>query len=167
MLEDTVNRAYNSGVLVVSAAGNSGNVNGTGDNVEFPARFESVIAVSAIGNNNQRAPFSATGPAVEITAPGVDILSTYLGNTYKRENGTSMAAPFVSANLALLKEAYPHLSHVELRRMLQESALDLGTPGRGSLFGYGLIQAPIHALSADEMYRLASTAGTSTLRCFY
>jgi len=56
--------AETAGVLHVAAAGNSGNTDGTGDNVPYPARFESVIAMAAIGQSDSRSSFSSTGPAV-------------------------------------------------------------------------------------------------------
>jgi minor extracellular protease Epr len=142
-LEQAVNNAYNKGILVVAAAGNNGNASGTGDTVEYPARFPNTIAVSAVDQNSVRAPFSATGKKVEVSAPGVKIASTYPGGTYASMSGTSMASPYVAGELALLKERYPTYSTASLRSALQSSALDLGVKGRDALYGYGMIQAPI------------------------
>ncbi len=75
-LKDACDNAYAAGHLVVAAAGNEGNLDGTGDNVGYPAQYDSVIAVAASDVNDQRASFSSTGPAVELIAPGADILST-------------------------------------------------------------------------------------------
>jgi putative DNA primase/helicase len=73
--------AFSRGVLLVAAAGNSGGP------VEHPARYRSVIAVSAIDAANQLAPFSCRGPEVELCAPGVDVLSTVPGGGYARLSG--------------------------------------------------------------------------------
>lgn len=75
-LKDACDAAYAAGHLVVSSAGNEGNVDGTGDNVGYPAKYDSVIAVAASDIYDHRASFSSTGPAVELIAPGVDVLST-------------------------------------------------------------------------------------------
>lgn len=150
-LQQMVDAAYNQGILVVAAAGNTGSGN---DTIQYPAKYHSVIAVGAINQNNQRASFSSTGPAVEVVAPGQSILSTYIGNSYATLNGTSMAAPYVAGNLALKLQAYPDLSHTELRQKLQENAIDLGEPGRDQLFGYGLIQAPTEQNQNQILFRV-------------
>jgi minor extracellular protease Epr len=142
ILEYSINKAYNSGSLIVAAGGNKGNPEGIGDNVAYPAKYNSVIAVSAVDQQKNRGTFSATGNAIEYSAPGVAILSTYLNNGYAKLSGTSMATGFVTGNLALLKEMYPTMSNNELREQLKKTALDLGTPGRDPWFGFGLIQSP-------------------------
>jgi hypothetical protein len=134
-----VDQAYSEGILVVAAAGNDGT--GSGDTVDYPARYSSVIGVGAIDQQNGHASFSSTGPSVEVVAPGVSILSTYNNGSYTRLNGTSMATPFVVGYLALLKQAYPSLTNVQLRSILIQNTIDLGTPGVDSFFGNGLLQA--------------------------
>ncbi len=64
-LKAAIRKAYESGILVVAAAGNNGYANGTGDTVEYPAKYDSAIAVSAVNKENVRLPYSATGPAIE------------------------------------------------------------------------------------------------------
>lgn len=141
-LESAVNKAYDSGVLVVAAAGNSGNLDGTGTSIEYPANYSSVIAVGAVDSNNTRAYFSSTGSKLEVSAPGVNVLSTYLNGGYVQMSGTSMATPFVAGDLALLKQKYPSYTNVQLRQLLDNNITDLGVTGRDSLYGFGLIKAP-------------------------
>ncbi|WNS79523.1 S8 family serine peptidase [Domibacillus sp. DTU_2020_1001157_1_SI_ALB_TIR_016] len=141
VLHSVIDRAYASGLLIVAAAGNDGAPDGLEDTVDFPARYSSVIGVGAVDSYFNRAPFSSTGPAVEVAAPGVRILSTYLGNQYAYMSGTSMAAPYVTGELVLLKQAYPRLTIEELRQVLIEHTRDLGSAGRDPFFGYGFIQA--------------------------
>lgn len=138
---NVVNKAYDSGLLIVAAAGNDGAPDGLDDTVDFPARYASVIGVGAVDRYFGRASFSSTGPEVEVAAPGVDILSTYLDNQYAYMSGTSMATPYVTGHLALLKQAYPELTNDQLRQVLTDHTLDLGKTGRDPLFGYGFIQA--------------------------
>lgn len=138
ILKQYCDLAYSRGILLVAAAGNSGNAWGLFDTVEYPAKYDSVIAVAAIDQNNRRASFSSHGPAVELAAPGVNILSTIPGNRYASYNGTSMASPHVAGVAALVWSKKPHLSNVQLRQTLQQTAQYLGNTDH---FGYGLVRA--------------------------
>lgn len=138
ILEEWSNLAYDEGLLLVAAAGNSGNRAGRNDTVGYPAKYDSVIAVAATDQNDRRASFSSTGPTVELSAPGVSILSTTPNNSYDSYNGTSMASPHVAGVAALVWEAKSNLTNVELRELLQQTAKELGSPNH---YGYGLVQA--------------------------
>jgi len=132
--------AYAKGVIHVAAAGNSGNPPGQGDNVIYPARWASVIAVGATNLDDERAGWSSTGPDLELAAPGVDINSTLLGGGYGENSGTSMASPHVAGTAALVI-AGEGLTNVEVRTRLQETADDLGPAGFDTKYGYGLVDA--------------------------
>ncbi|MFC0469984.1 S8 family serine peptidase [Halalkalibacter kiskunsagensis] len=149
-LKAAVDQAHERGVLIVGAAGNKKNNYDRPMDVQYPARYGSVIAVSAIDQNNNLARFSASGPAIELTAPGVQIYSTYLNNGFRNDSGTSMSTPFVTGVLALYKEAFPSASNLEIRRMAQTSALDLGSKGRDHLYGFGLVQPPIKQSTGES-----------------
>ena len=142
-------KAWEAGVLVVAAAGNSGQANTNLDNVNYPAKYDSVIAVGAVDSNHQRASFSSTGPQVEIAAPGVNINSTYKGNSYKTMNGTSMAAPHVAGVAALIISSGVQDTNRngrindEVRERLRQAARDLGPGGRDREYGFGLIDATL------------------------
>jgi subtilisin len=138
ILEDWCNIANDSGILLVAAAGNSGRRSAKGDTVGYPAKYESVIAVAAIDETEKRASFSSHGPAVELSAPGVSVLSTIPNNSYDSYNGTSMASPHVAGVAALVWAAKPSLSNHALRQLLRDSAKYLGDPNQ---YGYGLVQA--------------------------
>lgn len=161
-LKNAVDNAYQGGVVVVAAAGNDGNVAGTGDNVDYPARYDSVIAIAATDSSNTRASWSSTGPAVELSAPGVSIYSTLLGGGYGTKSGTSMAAPHVSGTAALILKSDETVwktlgytngdgiwTNVEVRNVLDNTADDLGAAGRDNLYGYGLVDADEAAPSTD------------------
>jgi subtilisin len=151
-LKAMVNKAYESGILLIAAAGNEGKETEIGvDTVQYPAKYDSVVAVSSTNELNKRAPTSSFGSEVEIAAPGEDIYSTFpltldSGNYpkgYNQLSGTSMAAPFATGIAALYMERYPNLSNKEIRAKLQKNAKDLGATGRDNYFGFGLVQADI------------------------
>lgn len=123
-------------VLLIAAAGNDGN-----DAKSYPASYDSVMSVAALKNNNVVASFSQKNDKVDISAPGVGILSTLPGNRYGSWQGTSMATPHVSGVAALIWSHYPTKTAQEIWNTLTESALDLGEPGRDDSYGHGLIQA--------------------------
>lgn len=162
-LQQVVDRANNAGILVVAAAGNNGRADGTGDLVNYPARYNAAIAVAATDINNNRASFSATGSTVEVAAPGVGINSTLSNGGYGQMSGTSMATPYVAGNLALMKQAFPTLSSTQLRTKLSQDAIDLGAAGRDTLFGNGLVQAPTSGSggTTQPVQALATTVSTS------
>jgi minor extracellular protease Epr len=139
--EDACDFAYSSDVLLVAAAGNSGDGDLTTNDVEYPAKFDSVIAVSAIDSNDIAPIWSSDGAEVELSAPGVSIYSTFLNDGYATESGTSMATPFVSGVAALVKSENPSLNSSELRSLLCSNAIDLGDTGRDSVYGFGLVRA--------------------------
>ena len=139
-LKKACDNAYRSGVLLVAAAGNDGYSPGKG-NVDYPARYDSVIAVAATESNDNRASFSSTGPDVELAAPGVSVKSTYLGEEYAIKSGTSMACPHVAGTAALVIAAGG-----DVRQCLQDTADDLGAAGKDNLYGYGLVDADEAAL---------------------
>jgi subtilisin len=144
----TVQAAFDNaeaaGVLIVAAAGNSGNPRGKGNNVIYPARYDSVIAVAATDSSDNRAGFSSTGDQVEMAAPGVGVNSTKLGGGYIEYNGTSMASPHVAGTAALVIAA----GIADVRTQLQTTADDLGKSGRDPQYGYGLVNAAEAAADA-------------------
>jgi subtilisin len=160
------NSAYNAGVLIVAAAGNSGSSGSTSDCVGYPAKYNSVIAVGAVNSSNTRASFSSTGPAVEIAAPGVSVYSTYKGGAYATMSGTSMASPHVAGVAALVMSAgvsdenHNGRKNDEVRARLQQGTIDLGTAGRDSEYGYGLIDATLAVPS--EVVNRTPTANAGT-----
>lgn len=140
-VQEAFNNSYGKGILHIASAGNSGKANGRGDNVGFPAQYDSVMAVAATDSNDARAYFSSTGPDVEIAAPGVAILSTVPGGGYESWSGTSMASPHVAGVAALVMASNSGISNVAVRERLVSTAEDLGVTGRDTWFGYGLVDA--------------------------
>ncbi len=134
-LTDQINGAYNiDGLIIVAASGDAQ----VSNNVLYPARLNTVIAVASTALNNTQSAFSPTGPEIEISAPGETIVSTSRnGGLSDLIQGTSFAAPHVSGAAALLKSYNPAWTNVEIRNILNESALHLGS---SNAFGSGLVQ---------------------------
>ena len=146
-LEDACNAAFADGILIVAAAGNSGNKPGNRDTVEYPGGYASVIAVAASDSNDLRASFSSTGPDVELIAPGVSILSSIPGGGYAYYSGTSMASPHVAGVAALVLAANSELTNVQVRSILQQTAENLGLKQEHQ--GYGLVRADLAVQAAS------------------
>lgn len=156
-LRNACSAAYSAGLVIVASAGNE--YAGT-DTVGYPAKYPSVIAVAASDSSDVRASFSSTGPAVELTAPGVNILSTVPGGIYQAGwSGTSMASPHVAGAAALVLGKNPLLTPVDVRLALANTSQDLGTTGWDSWYGYGLVRANRAVAAVDE----GSTVSTGTL----
>jgi subtilisin len=124
-LEQAVNYAHSQGVTLVAAAGNSGSL-GNLNTIGYPAKYDNVIAVGAVDQNNERASFSSVGDELDVMAPGVSVNSTYLNDGYQALNGTSMAAPHVAGAAALMLAEHPHLSNEDVRNVFNSTAQPLG-----------------------------------------
>ncbi len=141
-----VQYARSKGVTVIAAAGN--------DNVStpfYPAAHPGVVAVSAVDQTTAKAWFSNYGSYIDVAAPGVSILSTYLSDGFGSMSGTSMASPHVAGVAALIEGAAPGLTPAQVEQALVASATDLGTPGRDDVFGHGLVDAPRAVQAANSL----------------
>ncbi|HEY84335.1 MAG TPA: S8 family serine peptidase, partial [Chloroflexi bacterium] len=140
--EDDVQLLLDAGIIPIFSAGNSGPNSGT---VGSPGSYS--FAVGATDSDDVIASFSSRGPSPwgeikpDVSAPGVNILSSLPGGGYGVYNGTSMAAPHVSGLTALLLQADDSLSYPQLTRLLTETALSLGGSSPNNTYGWGRVDA--------------------------
>jgi len=124
---------FNEGMIHIAASGNSGP-----DTISYPASYSSVISVGATDINDNIASFSSTNSQVDISAPGVNVLSTIgPGSNYDYYDGTSMATPHVVGATLALWNNFPGCTNQNVRDALESGADDLGAPGRDDEFGNG------------------------------
>lgn len=151
-LRRAVNYALGQNRLVVAASGNNA------QSIDYPAVYPGVIAVGATDRNDQRAHFSNSGPELDLVAPGVSILSTSPSlSGYAFGTGTSFAAPHVAGVAALVWAAAPALTAAQVRSILEQTAVDLGPPGRDNDYGYGRIDA---GAAIDQVLGITPTTET-------
>lgn len=123
-LRNAIASARARGVVFVAAAGNE--AQNADINPMFPAAYEldNIISVAASDRNDRIAGFSNYGAgSVDLAAPGVEIVSTWIGQDgWAWQDGTSMASPHVAAAAALVREAAPDLSPRDLAALLMETS---------------------------------------------
>ncbi|MDT0583678.1 S8 family serine peptidase [Brumicola blandensis] len=124
------------GIMLVAAAGNSGN-----SSLSYPASYDAVISVAAVGSNESRASYSQYNSQVEIAGPGSAVQSTWPVNTYNTISGTSMATPHVAGAAALVWSFFPSCSNEQIRTALNVTAKDKGSAGRDNFYGFGIVKA--------------------------
>ena len=137
---DAVIYAYNLGVVIICAAGNSGD-----STVMYPASFAEVIAVAATDSNDYWAYFSTYGDWVDVSAPGMDIISSYPWYTiyglYENMDGTSQASPHVAGLAALIRKLRPAWTVDQVYAHIRSSVDDIYPWGYDPWYGWGRINA--------------------------
>jgi subtilisin family serine protease len=104
LLSSAIRSATRHGVIVVAAAGNL-----SSSFAQYPAADSCVISVTSTGPTDTRSDFANYGGWIDFTAPGESIYSMYPRDGYAWWSGTSMAAPFVAGQAALLRSLSPRL----------------------------------------------------------
>lgn len=122
-LEDAMNYAYQSNAAFVAAAGNSSTNNDVAPTYPASYLLPNTISVAATTDTDSLATFSNFGPStVNMSAPGVRILSSVPGNNYAYLSGTSMATPFVAGTAALMMYERPEINGYEVKDLILKKA---------------------------------------------
>lgn len=160
MVKAAVQYAYNTGAVLVSAAGN-----GYGSPVNYPGAYDQYcLTVGATDHNDELADFSSTGPEVDVTAPGVDIYSGYRlvdeweeihYDTSAVMSGTSAATPFVSGLAALIRAQHPEMTNAQVVDQIKYTTEDVNSAkykgediymGTGRINAYNALTTPPHTV---------------------
>lgn len=136
--QNVCNYAWDQGCILVAAAGN--------DNVSsqfYPAAFNNVISVAATTSSDTKASFSNYGSWIDISAPGNNIYSTTVSNTYGNKSGTSMASPMVAGLVGLMWSLNPGMTKTDLINCLYTNATNINSmnPSYIGQLGAGRINA--------------------------
>lgn len=140
-VETAIEFATNNNVAVVIAAGNSG----IDASSLCPMHVPNTIVVGAVDQNGNRASFSNYGNVVTVSAPGTQILAPYLNNDYRIVDGTSLAAPCATAEIAMIRSLNPdinltnitHLVKLATNRTHTDKYIGCGVINMSKLINYG------------------------------
>ncbi len=139
---DAVKYALSKGKLIFAAVGNDGD---TTNDVKYPAATPGIVGVGAVGPDGAATDESQHGSQVDLTAPGVDIVSACAGGTTLcKAHGTSHATALASASAALLWSAHPEWTNNQVLRVLLNTAgkADDGKE-RNDYIGYGVVRPKV------------------------
>jgi thermitase len=124
--------AWNYGRLLFAATGNDGQ-----ELLCYPAADTGVIAIGGMNQSGGRLYYSNYGSHIKFVAPGEAIYSTYPGNTYSSQQGTSMACPQAAGGAALVWAMKPSRTNAEIKDILVATAVDISPSGWDKYTGYG------------------------------
>jgi subtilisin family serine protease len=159
-----------AGIVMLFVAGNEG-VDGVRRPADRATDDYRNLAVGAVDTTVPQWPvayFSSRGPSYctpggeaaikpEIAAPGVTVRSSIPGGGYANSDGTSMACPHVAGTMALMRQAAPDLTVNEIKQIIYDTAVDLGTPGQDNDFGWGMVDAFAAVQQVLTTYSLSFT----------
>ena len=133
-MREAVDYATSKDVICVAAAGNQNS-----SQINAPACFDNVVGVGSLTSSGVRASTSNYNYTVDVTAPGVDVFSSTLNNSYTTGSGTSYAAPHVAAAAAIAKSIDPYITPAEFNLVLEACSDDLGDTGYDVEYGWGCL----------------------------
>jgi len=137
LLERQVARLNQDGVVIVAAAGNGG----PRAKPVYPGAYNGVVTVTAVDANQKIYRRAARGAHIDLAAPGVGVWTAASVRGSRPKTGTSFAAPFATAVVALAQAGGDIKGYDDVMAVLGASAVDLGKTGRDDIFGFGLVQA--------------------------
>ncbi|MDX5359076.1 MAG: S8 family serine peptidase [Rhodobacterales bacterium] len=152
VLRRLVERAAAAGIGLVAAAGNGG----PGAPPAYPAAWPEVVAVTAVDATLRPYRQANRGPYVTLAAPGVRLWTAASVSGGRLRSGTSYAAPFVTAALAVERLRTPAAPAPEAVNRLIACARDLGEAGHDEVFGHGLVSAPQQCAAGETAEFLPS-----------
>ncbi|HOZ39029.1 MAG TPA: S8 family serine peptidase, partial [Anaerolineaceae bacterium] len=157
-LKNAINAAVAQNIVVVAGAGNDNS-----SNLFYPAAYENVIAVAGTDENDVKVDSSNYGGWVDVSAPGVDILSTTLGG-YSSDSGTSYTSPFVAGVAGLLLSQHPDWTPAMIQGQFAHMSdnIDSLNAGFEGMLGAGRINATQAMLPSQPILEYVSYEGNGT-----
>ena len=153
--EDDFPATANPNLVVVAAAGNDAD-----STQHFPAaeNVKGLIAVSASNSQDRLAGFSTRGSWVNVAAPGESILSTVPNGQFGTWSGTSMAAPIVAGEAALVRAAFPFLSNRKIVDHIEREASRLDGPNPQKRIDVGRTLTTTPELELDSTLQVSASS---------
>lgn len=133
ILEEAVKKASQNNILLIAAAGNSGNRTNV-----YPAAFHDVVCVSSTDSNNMISVYSCIGNNINIAAPGENIQTVDTSGNITIVSGTSVATQHVAGVAALLWSCDRNLTNAQIKFLLYEGAIETGNHEQ---YGHGILNA--------------------------
>lgn len=133
LLRIAIGELDKAGIQVIAAVGNEG----PASLPLYPAAYPQTLGATAVDDKNQIYRWANQGDYVDFAAPGVSIETAAPLNKFIRQTGTSMAAPLVSAKYACVLRTLKNRHHA--LEALKQKAIDVGQPGRDTVFGFGVL----------------------------
>jgi len=150
VVRSAVEHVHNRGAIVVISSGNSGKtLKGSG--------YSQALFVGAVTSTDRIASFSDRGSYVDLVAPGSGVRSIATGGGTSLVSGTSFSAPIVSGVAALAWSVNPDLRPISVQNILTTAVSDLGTRGKDSTYGHGMVDA---AKAVEEALDTTATEDT-------
>ncbi|HEV7322231.1 MAG TPA: S8 family serine peptidase [Ensifer sp.] len=137
LLEKTVSLVSERNIIQVAAAGNDG----PRAKPVYPAAYPEMIAVTAVDRNFKPYRRAGRGDHIDVAALGTGVWTAASVEGAAPRTGTSFAAPFVTAAVAILRTSHPQMSPDEIAKLVTDTAQDLGKPGKDPVFGWGVLDA--------------------------
>ncbi|MDX9790026.1 MAG: S8 family serine peptidase [Candidatus Kapaibacterium sp.] len=136
--QDIINQADDLGSLIIAAAGNN-----WAQMAFYPASYERVISVAAVDSNDRKAGFSNSHSTVDVSAPGVAVMSAIPGDSYAAWDGTSMASPIAAAIASMIKMNHPEYTNRQIGEHLKATSDDIShiNEDYDGLIGAGRVNA--------------------------
>ncbi|MBQ3427782.1 MAG: S8 family serine peptidase [Clostridia bacterium] len=133
-LHEAIQYAAAKGAIIIASVGNDGD-----DIIYYPAGYDEVIGVGSVGSTKEISYYSQVNDSVFVVAPGESYESLQGVNDYTIKQGTSQAAPLVSAAAAILVSADNNMSLESFKNLIMNCSEDLGDAGYDTEYGYGLL----------------------------
>jgi subtilisin family serine protease len=157
-LSDAIEYAVGKGVPIVASIGNTDR-----GSAVYPGFDPNILGVGSVGRDGSHSAFSVAAYSIDFVVPGAAVPAPRAGGGYTTVDGTSASAAILAGIVALIRQKRPHLSTLQIYRLLQATATDKGAPGHDTEYGWGIVD-PVKALAAPDPVTSSAPAPASTFQ---